>query len=140
MIVTNDDALAETLRVLRVHGSKPKYHHAMVGGNFRLDPLQAAVLRVKLPHLAEWTAARQAHAEAYRDSFSQAGLPEGALRLPAAPRAHHIYNQFVVRTPARDALQSDLKAAGIGWMLERKSFIGSRCRSLWSTPAFTALS
>jgi len=110
---TDDVALAEKLRLLRVHGAKPKYVHQLVGGNFRLDTLQAAVLAVKLPHLEGWTAARRRNAERYRAIFAATpGLP-AELRLPAdAPG--HVYNQFVVRAPRRDALREHLTAAGIG--------------------------
>jgi len=111
-VVTADAALAEKLRLLRAHGAKPKYHHAAVGGNFRLDALQAAVLRVKLPHLAAWTAGRRANAERYRRLFAAAHIPD-ELRLPAhAP--DHIYNQFVIRTPRRDALRAHLTRGGVG--------------------------
>jgi dTDP-4-amino-4,6-dideoxygalactose transaminase len=111
-VIAADAALAERLRLLRAHGAKPKYHHAMVGGNFRLDALQAAILRVKLPRLAGWTAARRANADRYRRLFAAANLPD-ELRLPAdAPG--HIYNQFVIRTPRRDALRAHLTRAGVG--------------------------
>ncbi|MCS6927227.1 MAG: DegT/DnrJ/EryC1/StrS family aminotransferase [Candidatus Binatia bacterium] len=111
MAVTNDAALAETLRVLRVHGGKPKYYHHVVGGNFRLDALQAAVLRVKLPYLPAWTAARRQNAQRYRALFAEAGLLQTVL-LPAESPGH-IYNQFVVRLPERDRLQVFLRDRGI---------------------------
>ena len=118
MVVTNDPDLAEKVRVLRVHGAKPKYHHHVVGGNFRLDALQAAVLRVKLRHLDEWTAARQRNAARYRKLFAEARLLEGenAITLPHdAGWGRHIYNQFVIRVPKqRDALQKYLASRGIG--------------------------
>jgi len=121
MVVTNDQTLAERLRILRVHGAKPKYYHRVVGGNFRLDTLQAAVLNVKLPHLDRWTALRQQHAELYEKLFRDAGLvDEKKVRLPKAVYkeagiAHyHIYNQFVIGVSNRDALQAHLKAKGIG--------------------------
>ena len=118
MVVTNDPDLAEKVRVLRVHGAKPKYHHHVVGGNFRLDALQAAVLRVKLRHLDEWTAARQRNAARYRKLFAEAGLLEGenAITLPHdAGWGRHIYNQFVIRVPKRrDALREYLASRGIG--------------------------
>jgi len=104
MVVTNDEAMAETLRVLRVHGSKPKYYHRIVGGNFRLDALQAAVLRVKLRYLRGWTDARRANAQRYRELFRQAGLSE-RVALPE-DAAGHIYNQFVIRVTDRDRLQA----------------------------------
>ncbi|OAN55059.1 DegT/DnrJ/EryC1/StrS family aminotransferase [Magnetospirillum moscoviense] len=112
MVVTDDPALAERLRVLRAHGSKPKYHHALIGGNFRLDALQAAVLRVKLPHLDGWTAARQRNARFYDDAL--ASLPAELLRTPTTRPGRHIFNQYVVSTPRRDALMQHLKACGIG--------------------------
>ena len=111
MVVTGDTALNETLRVLRVHGSKPKYYHRMVGGNFRLDALQAAILRVKLKYLDEWTAARRRNAARYRELFEEAGLVS-RVRLPADTPGH-IYNQFVIRVKDRDKLRSHLKEKGI---------------------------
>jgi dTDP-4-amino-4,6-dideoxygalactose transaminase len=112
-LLTNDDAFADKVVVLRAHGSKPKYVHPMVGGNFRLDALQAAILRVKLAHLSDWTRARRGNADRYRHLFAGTpGLPP-ELVLPAdAPG--HIYNQFVIRAPRRDALRAHLTAAGIG--------------------------
>ena len=112
MVVTDDADLAERLRVLRVHGSKPKYHHKLVGGNFRLDALQAAVLRVKLRHLPAWTERRRANAERYRRLFAEDGLTTD-VRLPGDIPGH-IYNQFVVRVRQRDRLRAHLEAAGIG--------------------------
>jgi dTDP-4-amino-4,6-dideoxygalactose transaminase len=120
MVVTNDEALAERLRILRVQGSKPKYYHRVVGGNFRLDTLQAAVLKVKLGYLDRWTALRQRHAELYEQLFRDAGLAEEKkVRLPKAvykeAAAHyHIYNQFVIGVSNRDQLQAHLKTKGIG--------------------------
>jgi dTDP-4-amino-4,6-dideoxygalactose transaminase len=111
-VVTDDAALAERVRLLRTHGARPKYHHVAVGGNFRLDALQAAVLRAKLPHLPAWTAARRAHAATYRAVFAAAKLPP-ELRLPADDAAH-VYHQFCIRAPRRDALRAHLHAAGIG--------------------------
>jgi dTDP-4-amino-4,6-dideoxygalactose transaminase len=100
------------VRLLRTHGARPKYHHHVVGGNFRIDALQAAALRVKLPFLARWTAARRANAERYRELFGAANVPP-ELRLPDdAPG--HIYNQFVIRAPRRDGLREHLTKAGIG--------------------------
>ena len=112
MAVTNDERLAETLRILRVHGSKPKYFHRVVGGNFRLDALQAAVLRVKLKYLRAWTEARRANTHRYRTLFQEAGLL-GRVTLPGDV-AGHIYNQFVVRVQDRDRLQAFLRERGIG--------------------------
>ena len=114
MIVTNDRRLAERVKLLRNHGAQPKYYHKLIGGNFRLDAIQAAVLRVKLNHLDEWTAARQHNATTYRRLFGEAGLAD-ALRLPVdAGYGRHIYNQFVIRTEQRDSLMSHLKQQGIG--------------------------
>jgi dTDP-4-amino-4,6-dideoxygalactose transaminase len=114
MVTTNDAALAEKARILRNHGAKPKYHHKYVGGNFRLDALQAAVLAVKLRHLDSWTARRQANAATYRRLFAEAGLL-GSISLPAElPFRRHIYNQFVIRSARRDALVAHLKSRSIG--------------------------
>lgn len=114
LTTTNDARFGEKLRLLRNHGMKPKYYHHLVGGNFRLDALQAAVLRVKLPHLAAWTAGRQRNAARYRALFAEAGLT-GCVRLPVeAPDRSHIYNQFVIRVADRDALKAHLHNAGIG--------------------------
>jgi dTDP-4-amino-4,6-dideoxygalactose transaminase len=112
-LLTNDDGLADQVVILRAHGSKPKYVHRAVGGNFRLDALQAAILRVKLAHLPTWTQARRRNADRYRRIFAAtAGIP-AELVLPAdAPG--HIYNQFVIRAPNRDGLRSHLTQAGIG--------------------------
>ena len=113
-VTTNDDRLAHQLRLLRNHGMEPKYYHHLVGGNFRLDAIQAAVLRVKLPHLDAWTAGRQRNAARYRQLFADAGLGD-AVRLPVeAPDRTHIYNQFVIRVRERDALKGHLDAAGVG--------------------------
>lgn len=107
MLVTNDESLAETLRVLRVHGSKPKYHHRIVGGNFRLDALQAAILRVKLNYLPVWTEARRDNAKRYRRFFEELGLLEFTSVPEDVPG--HIYNQFVARFPDRDRIQKFLR-------------------------------
>lgn len=112
MVVTDDENVAETLQILRVHGSKPKYFHRVVGGNFRLDALQAAILRVKLRHLDEWAKARRENAERYRGLFRDAGLLD-RVTLPADVPGH-IYNQFVIRVPDRHRLQAVLKERGIG--------------------------
>ena len=117
MVTTNDPKLAEKLDILRKHGSKPKYYHKYVGGNFRLDALQAAVLRVKLPYLDGWTRSRQENAARYRRLFAQAGLTDGdsPIILPTElPQRRHIYNQFVIRTAQRDALMAHLKKHQIG--------------------------
>ena len=113
-MVTSDDAtLADRIAMLRVHGMRPKYYHHEVGGNFRLDALQAAVLRVKLPHLDGWATGRRRNADRYRALFGEAGLDDGRVRLPADVPGH-IYNQFVIRVERRDALRDHLTAAGIG--------------------------
>jgi dTDP-4-amino-4,6-dideoxygalactose transaminase len=112
MVTTDDDGLAKKLRTLRVHGSNPKYYHQVIGGNFRLDALQAAVLRVKLKHLPAWTEARRSNADRYRALFAEAGLVD-RLTLPADVPGH-IYNQFVIRVPQRDAVRDHLKARGVG--------------------------
>ena len=105
MCTTNDADLAESMRVLRVHGGKPKYFHALIGGNFRIDELQAAVLRVKFKYLDGWTEARQRNAAFYDAAFARGGL--GPQRDHAARRrgGRHIFNQYVVRAQRRDALQ-----------------------------------
>jgi dTDP-4-amino-4,6-dideoxygalactose transaminase len=108
LVTSVDPELAEKARVIRAHGSKPKYHHAVIGGNFRLDALQAALLRVKLPELPEWTARRRENAARYDDAFSGAGLSAGLLRTPHCRFEGHVYNQYVIRTSHRDALQGYL--------------------------------
>ena len=114
LLTTNDPALAERARLLRTHGMKPKYYHHLVGANFRMDALQAAVLRVKAPHLAAWTEGRRANAARYRRLFRAAGL-DAAVTLPIEPADRsHIFNQFVIRTPERDALKRHLDQQGIG--------------------------
>jgi dTDP-4-amino-4,6-dideoxygalactose transaminase len=114
MCVSNDAALSAKLAMLRVHGMEPKYYHQIIGGNFRLDELQAAVLVIKLKHLDAWTAARQENACFYFGAFERAGL-KSTVTLPAAlPGVRHIYNQFVIRAPRRDALKVHLTKEGIG--------------------------
>jgi dTDP-4-amino-4,6-dideoxygalactose transaminase len=114
MCVTNDAALAERMEILRVHGGKPKYYHALIGGNFRIDELQAAVLNIKLKHLDAWSEGRQRNAAYYDAAFSRANIA-GAVETPRAePGIRHIYNQYVVRVRNRDALRAHLTAAGIG--------------------------
>src|SRR5206468_4319163 len=114
LLTTADDALASRARLLRTHGMQPKYYHHVVGANFRMDALQAAVLRVKAPHLPAWTDGRRANAARYRQLFQAAGLL-GAVTLPAEPTDRlHIYNQFVIRTADRDGLKKHLDAQGIG--------------------------
>ncbi len=134
MITTNDPELAHKARLLRNHGAEPKYYHKVVGGNFRLDALQAAVLRVKLKYLDDWTAARQRNAERYRRLFVEAGLttddgrpPTDDGRPPAvsgqrsavilphdAGYGRHIYNQFVIRVARRERVMAVLKERKIG--------------------------
>jgi dTDP-4-amino-4,6-dideoxygalactose transaminase len=114
LVTTNDDALAARARLLRTHGMQPRYYHHVVGGNFRMDALQAAVLRVKAPHLAAWTEGRRRNAERYRTLFREADV-DGVVTLPLeAPERRHIYNQFVIRTPDRDGLKRHLDDQGIG--------------------------
>jgi dTDP-4-amino-4,6-dideoxygalactose transaminase len=114
LCTTNDAELAESLRVLRVHGGKPKYFHALIGGNFRIDELQAAVLRVKLKYLDGWTEGRQSNAAYYDAAFASAGLGAN-LRTPhAIAGGRHIFNQYVVRAQSRDALRARLTERGIG--------------------------
>jgi dTDP-4-amino-4,6-dideoxygalactose transaminase len=112
LVTTQDPALAETLTVLRVHGSKPKYYHKVIGGNFRLDAIQAAVLRVKLKHLTAWSQARRTNADRYRRFFGEAGLGSRVTLPQDVPG--HIYNQFIIRVPDRTRLQSRLTEQGIG--------------------------
>ena len=137
MVVTNDPELADRVKLLRGHGARPKYYHKVVGGNFRLDALQAAVLRVKLKYLDSWTSGRQRNAATYRRLFAEAGLtidppscltagcharnkvactlPPGRVVLPVeAPDRRHIYNQFVIRVAQRDQVMAALKARRIG--------------------------
>lgn len=114
LVTTNDANLAQELRLLRNHGAEPKYYHSRIGGNFRLDALQAAVLRVKAPHLAAWTAARRANAETYRRLFHEHGLG-GMVDLPIEPAGcFHIYNQFSIQVDDRDRLKEHLAARRIG--------------------------
>ncbi len=131
VVTTMDEQLAEKLKIMRVHGGHPKYYHKMIGGNFRLDAIQAAVLSVKLPHLNNWSAKRRANAEFYTDLFIKAGLAETSgltkfdknnkILLPKAIYKnvdglvnYHIYNQFVIRVERRDELMVYLKKKNIG--------------------------
>lgn len=111
MILTNDAKRAEILRCLRVHGSKPKYYHRIIGGNLRLDAMQAAVVSAKFRHLDEWTAARQRNAKQYNELFVASGLP---VSTPTITRDRHVFNQYVIRVPLRDELQSYLQKKGVG--------------------------
>jgi dTDP-4-amino-4,6-dideoxygalactose transaminase len=114
IVTAGDPQVAERLKIMRVHGSKPKYYHHVVGGNFRLDALQAAIVAVKLEYLDGWTAARQNNAARYRQLFDSAGLAE-RVRLPVEKEDRHIYNQFVIRVDAdRDELRAYLGDKGIG--------------------------
>jgi len=130
LITTNDDALAVKLRQIRNHGMEPRYYHAFVGGNFRIDAIQSAVLNVKLPHLASWHEGRRRNAAIYDRLFVEAGLSDGTghtrfdernrVLLPKALNAdggapdHHIYNQYTIRVEDRDALRAFLQERGIG--------------------------
>ena len=114
LLTTNDDGLAKQARLLRTHGMQPRYYHHVVGANFRMDALQAAVLRVKAPHLDAWTEGRRRNAARYRALFREAGLGD-VVDLPIEPPdRRHIYNQFVIRTPERDGLKRHLDEQGIG--------------------------
>jgi dTDP-4-amino-4,6-dideoxygalactose transaminase len=117
-MTTADDRLAHEIRLLRNHGAEPKYFHKRVGANFRLDALQAAVLRVKLPHLSRWTEMRRANADRYDRLFTDARLSRatgGPVGLPVSPPGRvHIFNQYVIRVPHRDEVRAKLAAAGIG--------------------------
>ena len=130
IVTTNDPSLGEKMRIQRVHGMEPKYYHKMMGGNFRLDALQAAVLRVKLPHLDSWSAKRRENADTYTKYFVEAGLAteEGRttfdsnnkILLPKAIykaggfKNHHIYNQYIIRAEKRDDLIGFLRKNDIG--------------------------
>ena len=113
MCVASDQALTERMEVLRVHGGKPKYFHSLIGGNFRMDELQAAVLNVKLRYLDAWTEGRQRNAAFYDNAFARADLGR-AVRTPAPAKGRHIYNQYVIRVRDRDLLRQHLTAAGVG--------------------------
>jgi dTDP-4-amino-4,6-dideoxygalactose transaminase len=113
LVTTNDPAIAAEIRLLRNHGAQERYYHQRIGGNFRLDALQAAVLRVKLPHLPAWTAMRRANARRYVRLFADA-IPDGRVVLPVEPAdQRHIYNQFIVRVPHRDRVRAYLTEHGI---------------------------
>lgn len=116
LLTTNDLEMAESLRILRAHGARRKYHHDRVGINSRLDSLQAAILRVKFRYLDQWAKTRRANAQRYRDLFDAAGLvSSGAVRLPAeSALALHVYNQFVIRARNRDTLRTYLAERGVG--------------------------
>jgi dTDP-4-amino-4,6-dideoxygalactose transaminase len=130
LVTTNDKSLGEKLNILRVHGGYPKYYHKIIGGNFRLDAIQAAVLNVKLPHLNSWSEKRRQNASDYTNFFIQAGLAESEgkvkfdsknkILLPKAVfkesgvKNYHIYNQYIIRAEKRDELRAFLSASGIG--------------------------
>jgi len=119
MIVCRDAEFAKRVRIYRQHGMEPRYIHHVIGGNFRLDEIQAAILDVKLPHLSGWSASRRAAADFYREEFTRARLAKKIV-LPSEPYRnsgltnHHIYHQYVIRTPKRDALREHLTKREIG--------------------------
>ncbi|MDA1138057.1 MAG: DegT/DnrJ/EryC1/StrS family aminotransferase [Planctomycetota bacterium] len=114
MVVTNDEELGAKLKVLRGHGSKPKYHHKLIGGNFRLDAIQAFFLHKKLPHLGEWLGARKVAAATYTELFSATGLiANGLVRVPEELFGRHTFNQYVIRTTRRDQLMEHLGEKGV---------------------------
>ena len=127
LVVTNDQELYQRMKIMRVHGGERSYYHSVIGGNFRIDAIQAAILSVKLPHLDRWTAGRRANADRYRGLFIEAGLSESAdqvvpqvgrpVGLPQAVyhgEESHIYNQFVIRVPERESLVEHLREKGVG--------------------------
>jgi dTDP-4-amino-4,6-dideoxygalactose transaminase len=111
MVVANDSQKAARVRCLRGHGAEPKYYHKMIGGNFRLDALQAAVVSAKLPHLDGWTEARQNNAKRYDRLFRDSHVP---VELPSVRTDRHIFNQYVIRCSNRNGLQNHLKKMGVG--------------------------
>ena len=113
LVATNDDALAEKLALLRNHGMNPKYYHKMIGGNFRMDAIQAAILSIKLKHLDKWSEGRAKNADLYRKLFAEAGLV-GKIILPVAKESRHIYNQFTIIVENRDELFRVLQENKIG--------------------------
>lgn len=114
LISTNDTKVAERLKLLRVHGSRSEYHHHLIGMNSRLDALQAAILHVKFQHLADWTSTRQKNADSYRHLFHEQGLDQHVTLPVVEPGNIHVYNQFTIKTPNRDALSAYLTEKGIG--------------------------
>ena len=114
LITTNDKALADSMAMLRVHGSQVRYLHEAIGFNSRLDALQAAILQIKLKYLDQWTEGRRRNAERYRQLFAQAKLTDRVLLPPTVPGNFHVYNQFTVRAPKRDELRTFLKEKGVG--------------------------
>jgi len=113
MILTSDEDLANKVKLLRAHGQNDTYYHSLVGFNSRLDEIQAAVLRVKLPHLQDWSEARRQNADDYTREFNAAGLTDRVTPPAVLPDRSHIYHQYVVRCRNRDALQDFLKRKGI---------------------------
>ncbi len=114
IVTTNSEALHDKLRILRVHGGSPKYYHKMIGGNFRLDALQAAIVSLKLSHLDKWTSARQENARKYRELFADADIGD-MVSLPLEKEHRHVYNQFVISIKGkRDELRLFLNDAKIG--------------------------
>ena len=117
-VTTGDASLAERLVDFRVHGSRPKYYHRYVGGNFRIDALQAAILHVKLPHLDAWSEARRRNAALYAGLFAETSLSQRIVLPEELPGRHHVYNQFVVRFPegrtVRDRVMEHLRSKAIG--------------------------
>ena len=111
MVFCQDDDLADKIRRLCRHGAQPKYHHVDIGGNFRLDALQAAILRQKLPHLSDWTAARRRHAAFYDEAFADR---DEIITPQISEENQSVYNQYVIRVPNRDELRSRLTEAGVG--------------------------
>ena len=114
LVTTGDDELGREVALLRNHGAEPKYMHKRIGGNFRLDALQAAVLRVKLPHLPAWTSGRRRNAARYEELFSGSPGRDLVVRPVEPPGFHHIYNQYVIRVPDRDRVRTELAGRGIG--------------------------
>ena len=114
LVTTGDGELGREVALLRNHGAEPKYLHKRIGGNFRLDAMQAAVLRVKLPHLPAWTSGRRRNAARYEALFSGSPARDLVVRPVEPPGYHHIYNQYVIRVPDRDRVRTELAGRGIG--------------------------
>jgi len=114
LVTTNDKALADSMAMLRVHGSQVRYLHEAIGINSRLDALQAAILQIKLKYLDQWTEGRRRNAERYQQLFAQAKLTDRVVLPPTVPGNFHVYNQFTVRAPKRDELRTFLKEKGVG--------------------------
>jgi len=113
LILVQDETLAQKIKSLRVHGANPKYYHPLLGGNFRLDALQAAILNVKLPYVNKWISSRRQNAQNYQALFSENNLDQYDVILPSEVIEGHTYNQFMIRVPKRDELREYLKAQGI---------------------------